>query len=72
MAAQYIKSSVDTIPTQKFQRLAGIDPEFKALPTTAVYDDLLHYFLEFYVDNYITLAIGRIKEKLRHLSNLVM
>ena len=72
VAAQYIKSPVGTMPTNCFQHLTEVNPKFKAIPTNKVYDDPLQYFLKVSVDNYIDLEIGRIQEKLWHVSNLVM
>ena len=60
------------MPTNCFQHLTEVNPKFKAIPTNKVYDDPLQYFLKVSVDNYIDLEIGRIQEKLWHVSNLVM
>ena len=56
----------------KNQHLTKADPDFKALPTTTVSNDLLQYLLKVYADNYISLAIGRSQYQFRHVSDLII
>ena len=56
----------------KFLKLMEVNPEFAELPKTDILDDPFNYMLEVYMDNYIMLAIPRIRDQLHHVTNAVM
>ena len=71
VAHQYAESPVGSLENHKFlaHALQGMDYE------TFVSDEglqLLRYMIEVYVDDYISLAIPRTKEDLRHIANAVL
>jgi len=71
VAAQYMEAPIGSLPDHKF-----IDHSMQGIDVDALkdgnQDDPLRYLIEVYVDDYISLAIPRSKDDLRHVANAVM
>ena len=71
VAAQYAEAPIGSLNNHKFisHTLQGLDYESFTSPTTM---EDLKYMIEVYVDDYISLAIPRTQDDLRHIANAVM
>ena len=49
-----------------------VNPEFRALPEDDVSNEPFCYMIEFYMDEYIVLAMGRRQARLCHIATVVM
>ena len=59
-----------TLSNHKFVQHSAQGEESKSLPDTG--SDNLHYIIECFFDDFISLAIPTSQEQLRHVSNAVM
>ena len=71
VAGQYVEAPVGSLDNHKFiaHALQGLD--YEAFSSTLSQKEL-QYMIEVYVDDYISLAIPRTREDLRHVANAVM
>ena len=67
---QYVETPVGTFTNHKFVENSSQGEEFESLPDTG--SDNIHYVIECFVDDYISLDIPALQEQLRHVENLVM
>ena len=70
VAQKYIKTPVGILPNHKFVEHSAHGEEFESLPETG--SDNLHYVIECFVDDYISIEIPKSQEQLRHVENAVM
>ena len=63
---------VGSLAPQKFVKLTEVNPDFVELPNVDILDDIFNYMLEVYMEDYIALAIQRIRAQLHHVENAVM
>ena len=70
VAQQYVKTPVGTFLNHKFAKHSSQGEEFESLPDTG--SENLHYVIECFVDDYISLDIPTSQEKLRYVANAVM
>ena len=70
MAQQYVKTPVGTLPNHKFVKHSDQGKEFDSLPDMG--SDSIHYVIECFVNDYISLAIPTSQEQLRHVANALM
>ena len=70
VAQQYVETPVGTLSNHKFAKHLAQGEEFESLLDTG--SENLHYVIECFVDDYISLAIPTSQEILRHVANSVM
>ena len=70
MAKQYVETSVGILPNHNFVKHYAQGDEFESLPGNG--SEKLHYVIECFVDDYISLVIPTSQEKLRHVANAAM
>ena len=66
----YANTPVGTFPNHKFVEHSAQGEEFESLPKTG--GGNFHHVIEWFVDDYISLAISTSQEQLRHVTNKVM
>eukprot|EP00956_Cyclotella_meneghiniana_P025446 scaffold53123_cov73-Cyclotella_meneghiniana.AAC.1 len=71
VAAQYAETPVGNLQDHKFVHYAMGNEDVTALPEKAT-GDVLKYFLDVYVDDYLAMAVATSQEQLRHVANAVM
>ena len=72
VAEQYIETPVGSLAEHKFVELAEVNSEIAELKNKDTSKEPFNYMVEVYMDDYIVLAITRIQDKLRHISNAIM
>ena len=70
VAQKYAEKPVGTLPYHKFVEHYVQGEQFEQLPETG--SDNIHYIIECFVDDYITLAIPTSQEQLMHVENAAM
>ena len=70
VAQQYVETIVGTLPNHKSVKHSSQIEEFEPLPETG--SDNLHYIIECFFDDYISLPISTSQEKLIHVANAAM
>ena len=65
LAQQYVETPVVTLSNHKFVKHYAQGDDFESLPETG--SEKLHYIIEFFVDDYISLFIPKSQEQLRHV-----
>ena len=61
VADDYVNAPLGSLPNHKFQEHTEGHPLFQALPPTASVETMVSYMVEVYVDDFISLAIPRLK-----------
>ena len=72
VAEQYIKTPVGSLAQHKFVMLKKVNSEFAELQNKDTSNEPFNCMLEVYMDNYIVLAIPKIKDQLHHVANAIM
>ena len=72
MTEQYIDTPVGSLAPHKFVKLTEVNPDFTELPKIDILYNKFNYILEVYMENYIALAISRIRPQLHHVTNTMM
>ena len=70
VSQKYVETPVGTLTNHNFVKHSAQGEEFESLPETG--SDNLHYVIECFVDDYISLVIPTLQEKLRHVVNTAM
>ena len=63
---------VGSLPKHKFTGLAMKGDDATKLPVTAPIEQDLRYFLDVYVDDFISLAIATTQKQLEHVATTIM
>ena len=71
VAAQYVERPVGTLPQHKFEGYTMGSSVVQDLPEQSD-DKSFRYFLDVYVDDFISLAVATSREQLRHLGRATM
>jgi predicted GTPase len=71
VATQYIKRPIGTLKQHKFISHALVGTAVSTLPETTTSGEL-QYFVDFYVDDFILMAMALSHEQLRHVANGLM
>ena len=69
---QYMETPVGSLPRHKFTNLAMAGADVATLPETADSSARLRYFLDVYVDDFISLAIAASRQQLEHVATATM
>jgi hypothetical protein len=70
VAARYAELQLGSLPPHKFSDLTQTHADFQTLPVTT--DDNFSYFLECYVDDYMSMAVATSQQQLNHIASALM
>ena len=70
VAARYAELQLGSLPPHKFSNLTQTHADFQTLPVTT--DDNFSYFLECYVDDYMSMAVATSQQQLNHIASALM
>jgi len=70
VAAQYAERDLGSLTPHKFHVHTTTHDDFQSLPTAT--DDKFSYFLDCYVDDYLSMAVATSQQQLNHISTALM
>ena len=72
LAEQHAERRLGTLENHKFIAHTEVHEDFQALPATCDTSVPFQYMIEAFVDDYMSIAVARSQQQLRHVANAIM
>ena len=72
LAEQHAERRLGTLENHKFIAHTEVHEDFQALPATCDTSVPFQYMIEAFVDDYMSIAVARRQQQLRHVANAIM